>query len=62
MTDLAIRVENLPKLSYIGSRERDKAVRDTLIDAISAGVMKRRETDRRGTKQTEQTRKTEQTR
>lgn len=62
MTDLAIRVENLPKLSHIGSRERDKAVRDTLIDAISAGVMKRRETDRRGTKQTEQTRKTEQTR
>lgn len=59
MTDLAIRVENLPKLSCIGSRERDKAVRDTLIDAISAGVMKRREIDHRGTKQTEQTRKTE---
>jgi hypothetical protein len=42
-----IRVENLGKLYQIGPRERYKALRDTLTDAISAGVMKRIETDRR---------------
>lgn len=34
MSDLAIRVENLSKLYRIGSRERYKALRDTLTDAM----------------------------
>jgi hypothetical protein len=34
MTDLAIRVETLSKLYHIGPRERYKALRDTLTDAI----------------------------
>jgi lipopolysaccharide transport system ATP-binding protein len=36
MTDIAIRVENLSKLYRIGPRERYKALRDTLTDAMYA--------------------------
>jgi hypothetical protein len=36
MSDIAIRIENLSKLYRIGPRERYKALRDTLTDAIYA--------------------------
>jgi len=36
MSDIAIRVENLSKLYRIGPRERYKALRDTLTDAMYA--------------------------
>jgi lipopolysaccharide transport system ATP-binding protein len=36
MTDLALRVNNLSKLYRIGPRERYKALRDTLTDALYA--------------------------
>ncbi len=36
MSDIAIRVENLSKLYRIGQRERYKALRDTLTDAMYA--------------------------
>jgi hypothetical protein len=36
MADLAIRIENLSKLYRIGPRERYKALRDTLTDAMCA--------------------------
>jgi hypothetical protein len=34
MGDLALRVENLPTLSHIGPRKRDRTLRDTLTDAL----------------------------
>lgn len=36
MSDIAIRVENLSKLYRIGPRERYKALRDTLTEAMYA--------------------------
>ncbi len=36
MSDVAIRVENLSKLYRLGPRERYKALRDTLTDAMYA--------------------------
>jgi lipopolysaccharide transport system ATP-binding protein len=36
MSDVAIRVENLSKKYRVGPRERYKALRDSLMDAIYA--------------------------
>ena len=36
MSDIAIHVENLGKLYRIGERQRYKALRDTLSDALYA--------------------------
>jgi len=47
MTDLAIRVENLSKLYRIGPRERYKALRDTLTDAMYAPFRRIRSTFQR---------------
>lgn len=42
MTEVAIRVENLGKLYHIGPRERYKALRDTLTDALYAPLRRLR--------------------
>lgn len=42
MTEVAIRVESLGKLYHIGSRERYKALRDTLTDALYAPLRRLR--------------------
>ena len=44
MSDIAIRVENLGKLYHIGPRERYKALRDVLTDAIYAPFRRFRKT------------------
>lgn len=47
MNDVAIRVENPGKLYRIGPRERYKVLRDTVTDAVPAGVMNKIVADRR---------------